>query len=988
MLKRLWGIAILVFVSNQSFAANAPTVIEGPGLAVELDTAFPRISKYLLKSSQTTIDGASARTTEVRINGNPAVPRVKFRKLSSASAAYDCSFENLGLDVTLRLSVTDSGVLIEATDVRERGAAKLEKMEFMDQPWLTLRDQPRPCTLAALYVEGIGPGPCERVEETLGPLSNQKPGDRTGAYFFAADGMAAIGLASSHIADTRRVAYRISDDQGTRVCRVQNPEWLFRGLDGERLPNPFVRIFIAGATSASEPVTWQDAARLYRAAMPKPFGSERVRTTVADQIAMNFASGAQQPFLRILDNIKRSYLALDGLPHGVLIKGFSAEGHDSANTDGAGHYNERAGGLRDLNLLCEQAGKWNARVGIHINVSEVYPEAHRYHPDILLRDGNGNPVPGWRWLDQSILMDKTADARSGRLYAMLDAMRREQPSLDFVYVDTYWTSGWPAWKLASKMAALKLPLYTEGANVLDPWTVWSHQRGNLGGNVMRFLWYSDRDLFGNDPILRTAQHSGFMGWQNEHSFSNFIRGVFSENLIAKYLQHFELLQWAPGEWARFSSGVEVRKEGDRVYCRRDGRLIGSWQGPKNRQKLLIPWDPVGEQRLFLWDETGERTEWELPKSWQRLPSVRMYQLTDRGRINETMLPVHNGCVTIQADASKPYVLYSKLPPQPKAMKWGEGGFVKDPGFDSYSFDAWKVEPAEQTGKGVRMESDPMGNAVLRIARECGAVSVSQEISGLKPGQTYAVTVWAESDGDRPVSLIVAPLTGGGAALTNQVPGTHVKHSAPNDRRNDTKYQPLKVIFRAPAGCTRARITLASGAGTNAVSFDDVRCMATSRPPTPAGLYYFEDFESADQNWGPFTWIVDEHTHLSEANPPYTDDVLQGRYSLKTMDEPNGSMTMRTTPGTLAFKPNTRYEISFQYLCSPGSRYLLVAGVGPDNGSERLISEVIPMGRGTFKATFTTKAGSQTFLGIFKEAGGMLVMDDLAIAEIGPTPAKN
>ena len=983
MSKWILGVAALTLWSPHAYAAAAPVVIEGPALAVELDAGFPRVSRYLVKSAKAVVEGATASASEIRINGKHAVPQIKFRKLSASSAVYDLSFAELGIDLSFRVSVADSGVLMEATDLRERGTSKLEKLEFVGMPWITLKDQPKPFTLAALYLEGVGPGPCEKVEETLGLLGGLKPGDRTGAYFFAADGVTAVGLASSHIADTRRVAYRISDENGARVCRVQNPEWLFRGPDGALLPRPHVKIFLKGATSAAEPVTWQDAALLYRAGMPHPFGHVFVPNTVADQIAMNFASGAQQPFLRILDNIKRSYLALDGLPQEVLIKGFSAEGHDSANTDGAGHYNERAGGLKDLNLLCAKAKDWNARIGIHINVSEVYPEAHRYHPDILERDGGGNPVAGWRWLDQSFMIDKTVDAQSGRLYAMLNAMRREQPSLDFVYVDTYWTSGWPAWKLAARLAALKLPLYTEGANVLDPWTVWSHQRGNLGGNVMRFLWYSDRDLFGNDPILRTAQHAGFMGWQNERSFPDFIRGVFSENLIAKYLQHFELLKWVPGEYARFSSGVEVRKEGDRIYCRRDGRLIGSWQGNKGRQKLLIPWDPMGEQRLFLWDETGERTEWELPKSWQRLTSVRLYQLTDRGRINETVLPVQNGRVTIQADASKPYVLYSETPGTPKALNWGEGGLVKDPGFDSYSWDAWKVEPSDKAGKGVSIESDRIGNAVLRIAGDSGAVSVSQDIAGLKPAQAYDMSVWAESDGDRPVSLIVSPVNGSGPAITNQVNGTRVTHSAPNDRRRGTKYQPLKVIFRTPAGCTQARITLAAGAGTNAASFDDVRCLATSRPPTPSNLHYFEDFESVDQNWGPFTWIVDEHTHLSEANPSYTDDVIKGRYSLKTMDEPNGRMTMRTTPGTLAFKPHTRYSISFEYICKPGSRYLALVGVGPENESERLLSQAIPEGRGTFNATFTTRDGSETFLGIFKEAGGMLVIDDLAIEELGP-----
>ena len=50
-------------------------------------------------------------------------------------------------------------------------------------------------------------------------------------------------------------------------------------------------------------------------------------------------------------NVARITLEKCGIGHAILIKGFSAEGHDSANTDYGGHYNERAGGLEDLTVL-------------------------------------------------------------------------------------------------------------------------------------------------------------------------------------------------------------------------------------------------------------------------------------------------------------------------------------------------------------------------------------------------------------------------------------------------------------------------------------------------------------------------------------------------------------------------------------------------------------------------------------------------------------
>ena len=104
----------------------------------------------------------------------------------------------------------------------------------------------------------------------------------------------------------------------------------------------------------------------------------------------------------------------------------------------------------------------------------------------------------------------------------------------------------PPRKIARKINSLGLPMYSEGDCCLDPWIVWGHWRGTKH-TIQRFLWYSDRDLFANDPILRggRADDDGFMGWQNQHNFSSFIRSTFSRHLPAKFLQHFELLRWEP-----------------------------------------------------------------------------------------------------------------------------------------------------------------------------------------------------------------------------------------------------------------------------------------------------------------------------------------------------------------------------------------------------------------------------------------------------------
>jgi endo-alpha-N-acetylgalactosaminidase len=715
--------------------------------------------------------------------------------------------------------------------------------------------------------------------------------------------------------------------------------------------------------------------------MPKPLGHEFVRSTVGENIAMNFASGAQQPFLRILDEIKKCYLATDGLGQQVLIKGFSSEGHDSANTDYAGHWNERAGGLKDFTVLLEHAHEYNARVGIHINASEVYPEAHRYKPEILQRDANGNPKPGWVWLDHAHMIDKRKDILSGDLFAALDQMRQDLPKLDFLYVDTYWENGWPAWKTARKINSLGLPMYTEGAGALDPWTSWAHWR-EIKFTVMRFLWYSDRDLFDNDPLLRggRADDDGFLGWQNQHNFTSFIRSTFSRQLPAKFLKHFELLRWEPNKEAIFSDGVKVAKNGDAVTVTQDGCTVMTWTGGGANSRLFVPWEPKSAARIYVWDEAGTPQSWELPSAWQNLSEVFLYKLADLGRTEETKLPVVNGRVTLAAAKSTPYVLYPKPAPSQPPLLWGEGSLVKDPGFDIRAFSAWSRGPASADVSHIKVESDRRGNPRLVISGNDGAAGeVCQVMTGLESGQTYAASVWVQCKGTRTASINVLPLDAPNARpSSNYVSRTNVRHSAPNDPRTGSNYQRLKVLFELPPNSTSALLTLKADSGSPATTaeFDDVRVVPAARPsPEAARHFFYEDFENVDQGYGPFTCCPGERTHLSEANPPFTDDTINGRFSLKSRD--NGRV-LRTLPCTLRLKPRTQYHLACETI---GNGRLTAESKG-----KTVLELKFPGTRGKISGDFATLDDTESFLSLFRDGGDSVVIDDLALDELGPAPA--
>ncbi|MCK5000716.1 MAG: carbohydrate binding domain-containing protein, partial [Anaerohalosphaera sp.] len=799
--------------------------LENRELRVTVDTEFPRIIKYENTRIGASLAGQRKPVNTVELNGKAEPCNITFEKRGKSSGLYELTFPDAGIIVALSVTAGRENVVLQVTKVKEAGDVKLMSFAFPGNCLLSIDSSDPDATIAATVSTNLG-SHIGVSREVIKPITSMEPSSDTGNYLFMTSGKLAGGIASNDVVDIKRTAWEIVKENSIKVCRGLKPRWQYREIESETVGFPWVKVFITGDRNYDGKANWQDAALVYRSFMPKPYGHKYVRSTVGSQVAMNFASGAQQPFLRILDNIKKIYLATDGIGQEVLIKGFSAEGHDSANTDYSGHYNERAGGLRDLNILLEQAKEYNARVGIHINASEVYPEAHRYKPEILLQDDKGNLKGGWVWLDRAILIDKRKDILTGNIFPALEEMRREMPKLDYVYVDTYWENGWKAWKLAKKLNDMRLPMYTEGNYPLDPWTTWSHWRGGHTSEVMRFIWYNDRDLYANDPILRTGIHKGFMGWQNEGNFHDYIRGVFVNNLPAKYLQHFDLLHHAPGKSAIFI-GHQVAKEGDRVTVTRFGKTVMTWTGGGSNSQLFVPWPPVKEDKIYIWDDTGEEVTWYLPHSWKDCSDVYLYKLTDEGRTEETKVPVTDSKVSIRVAKSAPYVLYKKKAPKQKQLAWGQGGLVKDPGFDSHGFSFWNVD---KSSSNVNIKNDSRGNSLL-VINESNTASVSQEISGLEPGKTYAASVWVLVKSERKASINILPVGVKNAkTFSNYVSRCNVRHGMPNDPRKGSNYQRLKVVFDMPAGCSKVLVSLkaAKGNDNTTVEFDDVRIVETGQ----------------------------------------------------------------------------------------------------------------------------------------------------------------
>ena len=59
----------------------------------------------------------------------------------------------------------------------------------------------------------------------------------------------------------------------------------------------------------------------------------------------------------------------------------------------------------------------------------------------------------------------------------------------------------------------------------------------------------------------------------------------------------------------------------------DESYLLPWLWDVNTGKLV----KSSDEKLYHWNTQGGTTEWTLPKDWQNLASVKVYQLTDQAR---------------------------------------------------------------------------------------------------------------------------------------------------------------------------------------------------------------------------------------------------------------------------------------------------------------------------------------------------------------------
>ncbi|MGW1377590.1 endo-alpha-N-acetylgalactosaminidase family protein [Streptomyces sp. NPDC002446] len=932
-------------------AAAAPRadgpVLRSDALDVRLDTAFPRIVSYTDRGTGAVLHGQDTAVTQVLIDGTARTPRVTHRARTDR-ATYTLAFDG-GTTLTVEIAVRGWQTTWRVTGITDTPALRVGTLEIPGLALLSVRsDQPGAALLAArIELDKAKSG------DTLVRPSADTPADAspTGcAYAVVATDELAAAIETNTVHDTPtgattwengRLWRQIVKRDGFTGARLGCGQWTYRAA-GQPVdatdPLPYATVIVTRDRNGDGRTDWQDAAIALRDIMVVPLGADAQHLRVVPHIPFNFASQATNPFLATLDNVKRIALATDGLRQLTLLKGYQSEGHDSAHPDYGGNYNQRAGGLADLNALVRAGKKWNSDFAVHVNATESYPVAHAFSETLVDKDDKQ-----WDWLDQSYRIDARRDLVSGDIARRFAQLRKEtDPALTTLYIDVFRESGWNSDRLQRHLRDQGWQITTEWGHGLERSALWSHwatetdygpdtSRG-INSQLIRFVRNHHKDVFADKwpTLLGNPRMGNFEGWVGKTDWHAFHTIIWTDALPAKYLQAYPIKTWGAHE-ITFEGPTRTSVD-DTQGTRRittDGRTV------YDDGTYLLPWEPrhaTDPGKLYHYNPRGGTTSWTLPRGWSSAAAVYAYRLTDQGRTQETRIPVSGGRITLTARPGVAYVLYRDRAPAQSGPDWGEGTALADPGFHSATLDAW------QTTGPASVEPSATGDYELVIGAG-GAAAVSQRLTRLAPG-SYAASVQIEvgaKAGERRRAALEIRTADGVTALNWTDTSTAGNYVAA-DRKSGTRFQRLFTRFTVPEGGGPTTLSLTAAAGRARIRFDNVR-VVRAEPTTKKGTLAYEDFEHVPQGWGVFVKgdvgkITDPRTHIAQRHAPFTqrgwngkaiDDVIDGGQALKSRGE-NTGLVYRTVPHTVRFTPGRRYRITFRYANETAGQYAWITAV--------------------------------------------------------------
>ena len=1090
-------------------------LIKSDQMSVKIDTSFPRIREYTLGDA--TLPGQVLAINRLIINGKEIEPEVHYEKVDASTALYTLrakdSQQFIDATIKLQLKVVDNELhydMVKITNHYEVTPNKsiddprklIDTIQIPDNFLVSVSSADKDAKFDGARMSTNTHRKGDTHIAVTRTMDDHSAGYMYG--FVSNNSLAAAVWSNSQYSygggsnDFTRLTAQKYSANNENFIGIQSSPFIYQRAynnqvyDESTFVLPSAKVIITTDLNNDNSIDWQDGAIAYRNIMNNPEGAENVKDLVAQRVVMNFGSQAQNPFLMSLDGIKKVSLNTDGLGQSLLLKGYGSEGHDSGHLNYA-DVGRRIGGIEDFKKLIEAAKAYGAKIGIHVNASETYPESIYFIPERLRQNADGSYAYGWNWIDQGINISQAydmANGRSERFKALRDAIG---DSLDFVYVDV-WGNGQAGGENAWETHMLAKEITEQGWRVAFEWgyageydSTFQHWAADLtyGGfslkginsDIVRFIrnhqkdsWIGDYPSYGgaaNNPLLGGYSMKDFEGWQGRSDYRGYITNLFTYDVPTKFVQHFEVTNWVNGNPVTMTDNGETYswtpdmqitlrdKAGKTLIIKRKSNDINDTGYRERTMTLdgrviydgtayLIPWQwdanglalETNQDKMYYFNTTSGETVWTLPADWANSHKVYFYKLTDLGKVEEQILSVSDGKVTLLGEANTPYVLY-RLPQQNPIISWSEGMHIVDSGFNSGSLDHWSTINGDKASI-VRSQGD---NPMLKLDANDQTISLTQKLTNLKPNTTYAAYVGVDNRSDAKAVLTVNV---GDKTVSNyttkSIAYNYVKAYAHNTLpqnatiNNKSFFQNLYVFFTTGDSVADVSLTLSREGeeeelSSGAVYFDEIRIFENTstmfgNSHDTSLAEFFQDFENVPQGIFPFViggveGVEDNRTHLSEKNAPYTQrgwndkkisDVIDGSWSLKT----NGlvgrnKIIYQTIPQNFRFEAGKTYRVTFDYESGSDNAYAFVIGDGLYSGKPSdLIMHKLQnswIDHHTARQVSFVLTGSEsgeTWIGIFSTADGGdtkgesgskanfrgyndFILDNLRIQEITVTP---
>lgn len=610
-------------VGSQVIPQSAQEVISSNQMDVLVDTNFPRVIQYDLKSGKgagKTFYGQTETLDTILINGVAVKPKVK-AKVSPDKIEYEMTLiddrNDISAVITAEMVVKENILEFNITKIVDNKIVKT--IEIPNHYLISVNSSQKDAVLDGVQMSTnthINGDKQVKVDKNLNVSEEKQKG-----YMYAIlsnDDLSATiwsntenNLAKKIAPDSteaKRDAQRITatattNSLGEKTMGLSSTFWTYQKSENHRKEDgtleledgtvnqvkemPSAKVIITADANDDHKVNWQDGAIAYREIMNEPLGSEKVPDLVGYRISMNFGSQAQNPFLMTLDGVKKFHLNTDGLGQSILLKGYGSEGHDSGHLNYA-DIGTRIGGASDMKTLLAKGKKYGATFGVHVNASETYPESKYFQEERLLKNPDGTYKYGWNWIDQGINIDADYDLRNGRAQRFKDLYNElggKNNDLDFIYVDV-WGNGqsgdnstWPSRQLSKEINSLGWRLGSEWGYANEYDSTFQHWAADLtyGGytlkginsTITRFIknhqkdaWIGNYPKYGGDadaPLLGGYSMKDFEGWQGRSDYKAYMNNIFAVNIPTKFIQHYKVTQWEDGK------AVEMTDDKQQTY---------------------------------------------------------------------------------------------------------------------------------------------------------------------------------------------------------------------------------------------------------------------------------------------------------------------------------------------------------------------------------------------------------------------------------------